>query len=290
MKRKYVFIGLVIVLISLLAINGKSYAKYVSNVVWNYKLESLGFYFSSPDLGTTSITNVNNNWLGEDIYFSINNGLNDLVTTKYDINYQVVCTVLNNPSISCNLNSTNTNTYTGTLSHESRCKNNQDDKDVSLYTKSECEIEGYDWEDYLMEKAIYFNLESEDDIDSATVNIEVTSTSPYEKHLYGQFVLTKGSSNEELLLASYTDIDNEGILVISNSYNKTKCATVSFDSNKLRISSDSNMDSYKTSKDGYINSFDFVITKNDSISFNFYEKVLDDYDDLSFTLQEKTCD
>ena len=290
MKRKYVFIGLVIALISLLAINGKSYAKYVSNVVWNYKLESLGFYFSSPDLGTTSVTNVNNNWLGEDVYFSINNGLNDLVTTKYDIGYQVTCTVLNNPSISCNMNGTNTNTYTGTLSHESRCTNNIDDTDVSLYTKSACEIGGYDWEDYLMEKQLYFTLESEDEIESATVNIEVTSTSPYEKHLYGQFVLTKVDLNDESLSISYTDIDNEGILVVSNSYSKTKCGTITFDSTKLRISNDNNMDSYKTSKDGYINSFDFVIAKNDSTSFNFYEKESDDYTELSFTLKEKTCD
>ena len=287
MKRKYIFIGLVLTLISVLLINGKSYAKYVSNVVWNYKLESLGFYFSSPDLKTTEITNVNNNWMGENITFSINNGLNDLVTTKYDITYQASCTVKENPSITCKVNGVST--YTGTLSHESRCINNLDETDVTSYTKSECEIGGYDWSDYLMEKELYFNLESEDDITSAIVHVTVTSTSPYSKTLYGKYVLTRVDSNDEELAVTYNDIDSEGVLVVSNSYNRQKCGTITFDSTKLRISSNDNMDSYKTSNDGYINSFDFTISATDSISFNFYEKVLDDYTDLSFTLKEKTC-
>ena len=225
--------------------------------------------------------------MGENITFSINNGLNDLVTTKYDINYQASCTVENNPNITCTVNGVNT--YTGTLSHESRCINNVDDTDVTSYTKSECEIEGYDWSDYLMEKELYFNLESEDEITSATVHVVVAATSPYTKTLYGKYILTKVDSNDEELRIAYDDIDNGGVLVVSNSYNRQKCGTITFDSTKLRISSDDNMNSYKTSNDGYINSFDFTISASDSISFNFYEKVLDDYTDLSFTLTEKTC-
>ena len=289
MKKRYIFIGLTLALISLLLVNGKSYAKYVSNVVWNYKLESLGFYFSSPDLGLNTVRNVNNNWMGEDIKFSINNGLNDLVTTQYDIQYQVTCTVEDNPNVRCIMNGTDTNTYTGVLSHESKCFNDKDDKDVSLYTKSQCEVEGYVWKDYLMEKELYFNLESENDISSVVVNIEAVSTAPYEKILYGEYILTKVTPDDEKISIKYTDIDNQGILVISNSYSKPKCGTISFDSDKLRVSSDGNMDTYKTSNDGYINSFNFNISKNDSISFNFYEKVLDDYDELSFTLKEGTC-
>ncbi len=290
MKKKYIFIGLILVLVSILAFNGKSYAKYVSNVLWNYKLESLGFYFSSPDLGNTRVTNVNNNWSGEDIVFSINNGLNEMVTTNYDISYQVTCTIENNINARCVIGNTNTNTYRGILSHSSGCMNNTDDEvDVKAYTKTQCEVSGYEWVDYLMERQISFNIESETDLTDVTVNINVSSTSPYEKNLYGRYVLHKVIPENERLNMEYTDVDNQGYLVISNSYKRTKCASISFDSTKVRIENNNNIDSYRTSNDGYINEFDFTISNNDSIKFNFYEKELDNYDSSLFTLTEKTC-
>ncbi len=289
MKKKYIFIGLILILISILIMNGRSYAKYVSNVLWNYKLESLGFYFSSPDLETTRVSNVNNNWTGEDITFSINNGLNEMVTTNYDINYQVTCTIENNINAKCVISGSNSNTYTGVLSHSSRCMNNKDDVDVSLYTKTQCEISGYEWINYLMKKEISFNIESDVELTDVVVNIDVSSTSPYEKNLYGKYILHKVTPENEELNMEYVDIENQGYLVISNSYNKTKCATIEFDSNKIRIQRSSDMDSYKTSDDGYINEFDFTISSEDSTRFNFYEKELDDYNKLSFTLKEKTC-
>lgn len=289
MKKKYIFIGLILVLIFLLALNGKSYAKYVSNVLWNYKLESLGFYFSSPDLDTTRVTNVNNNWAGEDITFSINNGLNEMVTANYDISYLVTCSIENNNDARCVIGNTNSNTYRGTLSHSSGCINNKDETDVSSYTMEQCEINDYEWIDYLMQQEISFNIESEVELSDVVVNIDVVSTNPYEKSLYGKYVLHKVTPANERLNIEYTDIDNEGYLIVSNSYKRTKCATIEFDSSKLRVENDDNIDLYRTSNDGYINSFDFTISNNDSIKFNFYEKVLDDYDDSSFTITEKTC-
>ena len=290
MKKKYIFIGLILVLVSILALNGKSYAKYVSNVLWNYKLESLGFYFSSPDLGNTRVTNINNNWAGEDITFSINNGLNDMVTTNYDISYQVTCSVENNNNARCVIGNTNTNTYRGTLAHSSGCINNTDDGfDVKTYTKTQCEVSGYEWIDYLMEREISFNIESETELTDVVVNINVSSTSPYVKNLYGRYVLHKVTPENERLSMEYVDIDNEGYLIVSNSYKRTKCATISFDSSKIRVENNDNIDLYRTSNDGYINEFDFTISNNDSIKFNFYEKELDDYDDTSFTLIEKSC-
>ena len=44
-----------------------SYAKYASNTVWNYYLESKGFYFNT-DLSTG---NTDNNWDGSSITFDV---------------------------------------------------------------------------------------------------------------------------------------------------------------------------------------------------------------------------
>ena len=47
--RKYLILSIAILGSMLLLTNGLSYAKYVSNSIWNYYLKSKGFYFESNE-------------------------------------------------------------------------------------------------------------------------------------------------------------------------------------------------------------------------------------------------
>ena len=61
-KTKIIIMSIFVLVFLLLVTDGFSYAKYVSNSVWNYYLESKDFYFTSDSLGLTSISNVDNNF------------------------------------------------------------------------------------------------------------------------------------------------------------------------------------------------------------------------------------
>src|SRR5574344_1819753 len=136
---KHIFTVIIVVVAVVLSICSFSYAKYVSDSVWNYYIESQGFYFSSDYLGTTSVANVNNIWDGSSVHFNVKNAINDGVTTIADINYTVTCTLHN--SDTCKLNGTHSNTYTGVLSSYEACTNNSTDGvDVSTYDKSTFEL------------------------------------------------------------------------------------------------------------------------------------------------------
>ena len=145
-KKKYIIFGTVLFLtIGLLTI-GLTYGKYAADSVWNYYLGSKGFYFSSDYLGMESVENVNQLWDGKSTTFSLTNSENDLVATNFDISYTVICEVINENSedYSCTLNGTDSDTFSGTLSGYEMCINEKNDGiDVSSYTQSDCEINGY---------------------------------------------------------------------------------------------------------------------------------------------------
>jgi hypothetical protein len=113
----------------------------VSNSAWNYYLGTKGFYFSSEQLGTTKITNVNNNWNFDSTYFTLKNSENEFLISDYDIEYTVKCTIQNDASnySKCVLNGSNSDTFTGIISSSSTCRNNIDETDVSTYREEECE-------------------------------------------------------------------------------------------------------------------------------------------------------
>ena len=289
-KKKYIFILSLIFIISGFIIIGKSYSKYVSNIIWNYKLESKGFYFSSSDLNTDSITNVYTNWDGNNITFNINNSNGNYVTTNYDIFYTATCSVIDNPNIKCNMNGTNTNAYSGVLSKEQVCINDTEDMvDVRGYSKTECEVNGYVWRNDVVNKELYFNLESEYEIDDVIVEIDVSSTAPYKKTLKGKYEISKSKMENEKIALNYLDNNENGLLTVSNSYTGIKCARISFDSDKLIMDDNLNINLYKTDENGFINQFDFNINGKDSIGFNFFEKELDVYDSSIFTIVEIPC-
>lgn len=292
-NKKYMFIGLFILVIILLAINGISYAKYVSNSVWNYYLKSKGFHFNSEELSINSFKNVNNMWDGGSVYLSISNNLNQSVVTEHDINYKVTCTIDGEDNITniCYMNGTNSNIYEGVLSSYQACTNNTEDGiDTSSFNQTNCELGGYNWENQVSTKELYFdvvNLEGQT-INDIVVNINAESTSPYSKTLIGKFILHRLPSNDGSIKMDYKNYSDYDQLLISNSFDSDRCIQVSWDSNNLLIDVDpTSLVSYTTDFNGYINKIKLNIGAKNSLDYIFYKKnLLSSYDVSSFTLEE----
>lgn len=275
--KKYMFLAILILVGILIVVNSFSYAKYVSNSVWNYYLRAKGFYFTSDDLGDSTISNINNSWDGSSVHFNIRNNLNKEVMTTYDINYHTVCTITGDESeiASCHLNGTTSNEYDGILSSLDGCSNNTNDEvDVSSYDKNTCESSGYIWEKQIGVKDMYFDVVSNngEEISDVTVNIVVTSTSPYSKTLSGEFKLHKSIIDDGKIVTNYKSNDGYGRLTISNSYLSDKCVNVSFDSSTLRSDIDINkISGYSSDIDGYLSDFNISVPSKDSLNIIFYE-------------------
>ena len=149
-----------------------SLARYCSSSVWNYYLESHGFYFSSDFLGNDK-RNVNTLWDGNSVHFNLKNNSNNSLITDYDIRYTITCEVLSDIPAVCKLNGTQNSSLNGVLSHNSRCVNNVDQVDVSSLTKTECELGGYDWQVLAVNQDVYFDVEATEDYDIQNVEVEL---------------------------------------------------------------------------------------------------------------------
>jgi len=284
---------LLISVLSLFAIlllsKGVTYAKYASNSVWNYYLESKDFYLSSDYLDLESVKNVDNNWNLNNIYFNIKNSYNDILATEYDINYKVTCTT-NNDKVTCNLNDTNKNVFNGVLSSSFKCVNEIDTVNVSDLDKTECELNGYEWKSIVSTKEMYFNLISDVEYESVVVNIKVESTSPFKKTLLGSFELTKDKSINGVVSLSYSSFSNYDRLVVSNSHDVKKCARISFDNTKLRIETPlSDVISYEKDVNGYVNSIILNIEGKKNKTFKFYKLDNEVHTKDEFTIIESDC-
>lgn len=273
-KYKTVIIfGITALFVTFIATQALSLAKYTTNKVWDYYLESKGFYFSSPDFKDNII--YNNNWDGGSTSFTLTNSLNNSLVSSYDIEYNVTCTIKGDSSTSakCTLNGEDSNTFSGTLSSYSGCSNKKSENDVSSLDKETCIKENYEWKNLETTKEIYFDIENieEKELAGLTVIIEVSSTSPYKKSFTQEYVLNKGISEIGSFTKKYKEDGNYGSLTISNSYNEDKCAKLSWDSDKINIDLDKDsVSSIETDTKGYINSITFKISRKDSINFKFY--------------------
>lgn len=292
-NKKYMFIGLFILVAILLAINGISYAKYASNSLWNYYLKSKGFYFSSEELSLNSSKNINNMWDGGSTYFSISNNLNQSVVTEHDINYKVTCTIDGETSASnnCYMNGTNSNIYEGVLSTYQACTNNTEDNiDTTSFNQTNCELGGYNWENQVSTKELYFDVVNSEgqDINDIIVNITAESISPYSKALNGKFILHRLLSNDGSIKMNYMNYSDYDQLLILNSFDDDRCIQVSWNSNDLLIDVDpAKVVSYITDSDGYINKIKLNIGAKNSLNYIFYKRnLLSSYDVSSFILEE----
>lgn len=289
-KKQLIFLGIFLACIVCITCS-LSYAKYASNTLWNYYLTSKGFYFSSDNLTEKGTKIVNTIWDGNSIFFNIKNNLNDIVITDYDIGYKVTCTIQNPQieNVSCKLNGTSSNRYEGVLSNFKSCVNTKNDGViVTDYDKTTCEMNGYEWMNQIATKDLYFDIEG--DVENVDVNIIVTSTFPYTKTLSGNYVLYKDKSLIGMLNKQYLEYTDYSSLVITNSYKENKCATVTWDANKVRIDFEKNkITNYATDNSGYINEITFPINGKESIQYIFYKVNQEQYDTSLFTITEIEC-
>ncbi|MBQ7789851.1 MAG: hypothetical protein IJ399_01155 [Bacilli bacterium] len=290
MNNRKKLIILIIILSSILALSYCiTYARYVSNSIWNYYLESKGFYFTSKELENKRIKN---DWDGSKVYFDVRNSLNSYIATEYDINYEVTCKILGEVNGTCKINGTESNVYEGTLSTYEGCVNLKDEKDVSSYNKETCNNEGYS---YRVKETVannYFEVVSNDEkeLNNITVEITVKSTSPYTRTLKNEFILSRSLDETGSLNLIYNEYEEYSRLVISNSYNETKCVKLSFDSSKLRIDNDSNVISYVVDDNGYINNATIKVNSKSNINYLFYRiNKNDTFKDTDFSLIETEC-
>ena len=268
---------IIIIILILLAILGffllTSFERYGSNYVWNYYLESHGFYLESDSLGLDK-KNTDTLWDGSSVHFGVKNYSNNDLITDYDIRYTVTCEVLNNDPYTCKLNGTESSSLNLVLSSNSRCVNNTEDEvDVSEYSKSQCEIDGYSWQNFAVNQDVYFDVVANNgDVNNARVKITVNSTSPYRKTLTGTFNLFKNTQSTGEIIKQIYDNNLYDELVITNSYDIRKCIEVRFDTSTRIVEKDSDMINPIADNDGYIESFKLILNGKSDKVFKFYNK------------------
>lgn len=283
---------IILLVIAVFGVCTVTYGKYVSNTAKDYYLKSKGFYFTSDHLSMSGTQNVNNVWDGTSIHFNVKNNLNQNVITNYDISYDALCEIEGeaNQYVACYINGTNENTQSGVLSSSETCSNSTSDGiDVSQFDKTNCELNGYDWLSQISIGELYFDVVKTDQnysLKNVTVNVTVTSTSPYEKVLKGKFILSKTSSIDDEINLNYQNYNNYDKLIISNSYNVQKCMTISWDANKTRIENN-NLSSYQTDDNDYINQITVDIGPKSIVDYTFYP--IEPSSNEDFTLTEISC-
>lgn len=294
-KKKHIILIAVLLVASIAVIYGLTYAKYISNSVWNYYLKSKGFYFSSEQLSSSTVVqNADSQWDGGSVNFSINNSLNQKVITDYDINYTASCTVTGDAAAyaECRMNGTSSNSQDGVLTSLQACSNTTGDQvDVSTFNKTNCELGGYEWINQIVTKNLYFDVILTDTnytLNDVVVNVTVTSTSPYSSTLSGDFKLHKADEKGNDVTLSYKNYSNYDRLIVSNPSLTAKCVKVSWDASKLIINADSSQySSANTDTNNYINEIKFNINAKDSLSYIFYSKSFSTtYNVSEFTLAE----
>lgn len=277
MKKRYKIILIVVLIGFCFGLFLTTLARYSSSNVWNYYLESQGFYFSSDNLSNDQV-NVDTFWDGSSVHFNLKNfSNNDLISSK-DISYQVSCDVIDS-EIPCTLNGTESSTVNGVLSKSSRCVNEIDQIDVSSMNKTECEVAGYTWENVSVTNDLYFDIDS-DEINDVSVLITVNSTSPFRKTMTGVFNLSKSDVVTGNIDHSINHYDSFDELIISNSYDTGKCISVSFDSSKRIVDITNDMNIISSDNNGYVNSFSFGVGSMSNEKIVFYNKTGLDFNDI----------
>lgn len=290
MKNRRKLIILVIILSFILMLSyGVSYARYASNSIWNYYLESKGFYFTSNTLENKKVVN---DWDGSRVYFDVRNSVNSYIATEYDIEYEITCNIKGDVNGKCLINGSDSNVYEATLSSYEGCVNLKDDVDVSSYNKETCNNEGYS---YRVKESVannYFEVVSNDEneLNNITVEIIVKSVKPYTRTLKNDIILSRSLDETGSLNLIYNEYQEYSRVVISNSYSEKKCVKLSFDNSKIRIDNDSNVISYGTSDDGYINNVTLEINSKSNINYLFYRVDNNkEYNIEDFSLVETEC-
>ena len=286
-KMKRIII-IFIIIIAILVCSLSTYAIYAKDSIYNYYLESKGFYLTSDSLGN-DLLNTNTLWDGNSIHLSVNNYTSNNNITDYDIRYTLSCELLDNVTGTCTFNGTNNSSLNLTLSHNESCFNNLDQVDVSNLNKTDCELGGYTWVNNKVNQDVYFNLNIDNSITDVRVKITLRATSPYQKILTGIYRLHKAELNTGSLTKSINPNNLYNDLIITNSYNTDKCVRVTFDSSKRVLDDHINIASSLSDSNNYINDFKVLVPglSNKKISLYNKQNILnDDYNDID--IEEST--
>lgn len=288
-KKKFIIIFCLVG--SFLFFTLRSLARYSSSSVWNYYLESQGFYLASDSLGNEK-KNVNTLWDGNAVHFTIKNSSNESLVTDYDIRYNVSCEVLSEIPVTCKVNGGQTSSFTGVLSSNSRCVNEVDDVDVTLFNKPECEMNGYNWEKIPVTRDLYFEIVPENNYEVSNVDVRITvnSVSPYSKTMTGLFSLFKNAPDTGSISKTINNFVDYDDLILSNSYSTRKCVRVEFDNSKRIVDFDDNMANTVLDTSGYITGFNTSINGMSNVKFKFFNKDFSsDYNVDDFIITEIGC-
>lgn len=294
-KTKQITYSLAITVVALVGLliltRGITYAKYVSNSVLNYYLNSKGFYFRSEDLTTETKNNVDTSWDGDKVSFTINNSSNKSLATEYDIQYEITCAIEETDTTKvCYLNGTNSSKVTQTLSADFACKDTTNNKDVSSLDESTCTKQGYTWTAIPSTSTNYFEVVDINgkDVDTANVIITATSISPYKKTIKGKYTLNKDKSELGTLSLKYETKTHYENVIVTNSYNEDKCIKLTWNSDNLVIDNSNSMQTIENDNK-YINGVIFKLNKKDSTNFIFYKQDKSKtYSEADFALVEST--
>ena len=294
-KTKQITYSLAITVVALVGLliltRGITYAKYVSNSVLNYYLNSKGFYFRSDDLTAETKNNVDTSWDGNKVSFTINNSSNKSLSTEYDIQYEITCAIEETDTTKvCYLNGTNSSKVTQTLSADFACKDTTNNKDVSSLDESTCTKQGYTWTAIPSTSTNYFEVVDINgkDVDTANVIITATSTSPYKKTIKGKYTLNKDKSELGTLSLKYETKTHYENVIVTNSYNEDKCIKLTWNSDNLVIDNSNSMQTIENDNK-YINGVIFKLNKKDSTNFIFYKQDKSKtYSEADFALVEST--
>lgn len=294
-KTKQITYSLAITVVALVGLliltRGITYAKYVSNSVLNYYLNSKGFYFRSDDLTAETKNNVDTSWDGNKVSFTISNSSNKSLATEYDIQYEITCAIEETDTTKvCYLNGTNSSKVTQTLSADFACKDTTNNKDVSSLDESTCTKQGYTWTAIPSTSTNYFEVVDINgkDVDTANVIITATSTSPYKKTIKGKYTLNKDKSELGTLSLKYETKTHYENVIVTNSYNEDKCIKLTWNSDNLVIDNSNSMQTIENDNK-YINGVIFKLNKKDSTNFIFYKQDKSKtYSEADFALVEST--
>lgn len=269
---KYLVVTVAILLVVVIITHAYSVAKYTSNTVFSYYLNSKGFYFESEDLGVETKNHIDTMWDGDKVYFTISNSKSKDLTTSFDVEYSVTCTIDgDNKEKTCIINDTGYGSYTGTLSADFGCVDKKNNKDVSNLDEETCKIDEYSWEAVPTSSKLYFVVVDKNgqEVNNAKVKITVTAKKPYTKTLSASYTLIRAASDIGGLNVDYVQGEIFDDVLVSNSYNEDKCVKLSWDANKYSVKGTDYLDS-NLDDNGNVKEIIFKLNSMNSKRYEFY--------------------
>ncbi len=252
---------------------GWSFASYVGNNIWNYYIESNGFYFNSDQLSISN--NEDNSWNKDRVYFDLNNFLGEEVTEN-DIEYTATCNIVssNVSGLSCSMNGNSNSSYSGELISRNICINETGNGvDTDLFDQTDCEDGGYTWGYAENTENLFFQvlgLPSSVDIYDIDVEVVVTSSVPYAKTMSSVFKLySDDTAYEDLIIQHFSEVEYEKV-VITNLSSITKNLALRFNADDIRVG-EVEADRKLVDANGYVNDVQFHIEPNTEKVFYFYK-------------------